>query len=130
MALFCASGDVTRQPECANKDHHADSKRKEPFIPAQDVGKYQDIKNEAGNNQQPAEKLQPRGGQRMYAVFLPGIPVIGGDLIQGAIEFVFQVIPCDDVLAAFKETFKKPFFILVKIISDPLPVPSPSWMAI
>src|SRR5699024_3027063 len=102
--------------ECANKDHHADSKRKESLVPAQNIGKYHNIKNEAANNKQPAEKLQPRGLQGMYAALFSGITVIRGYLIQGAIEFIPEIAPGNDVPAAFKESFKKSFFILVKIM--------------
>ena len=116
MALFCASGDVTRQPESADKNRQSDHKRNKPLVPGQDVGKDHNIKNKAGNNKQPAEKLQPRGLLGMYAAFLPGMPVIGGYLIQGAIEFVLEIAPGNAGLAAFKETFKKPFFILVQIM--------------
>lgn len=52
----------------------------------------------------------------MYAALFSGITVIGGNLIQGAIEFIPEIAPGNHVFAAFKETFKKPFFILVKIM--------------
>ena len=116
MALLCAARDVTRQPERSGKNRPADHERNEPLIPTQDVGKYHNIQSEAANNKQPAEKLQPRGLQGMYAALFSGITVIRGYLIQGAIEFIPEIAPGNLVFAAFKETFKKPFFIIVKIM--------------